>query len=287
MEAIDRRPREVRRQKFNEQVVRPITRGEVVFDAFARVDRWDFIPRGNKRVAYEDRIIQLGNGSSISQPSLVVQMIELLEPYGSGNVLEVGTGSGYNAAVLSHCFERVDTIEADQSLVRSASRRLSKLGYSNLYVHSGDGALGLPDYSPYDRIIVTAGAQEIPISLAQQLKDGGRMVIPVGNDPSFQKLNVIVKSGSNLDRYLVKNPERVHFHWLMSSAQGGWTEESLQRVVDFKISILHSFAEMFGLEASELVALLGQKLNTTPQGVIREMSLPEKISAEGLKAFFG
>ena len=140
---------------------------------FAPPDTWD--------QAYDDHPLPIGNGQTISQPYIVGLMTELLELTGNETVLEIGTGSGYQAAILSCLAKQVDTIERHASLAENARQVLSSLGYSNVSVHVGDGTLGWPEKAPYQRIIVTAAAPRVPQPLLEQLATGGRLVIPVGS----------------------------------------------------------------------------------------------------------
>ncbi len=160
-----------------------------VFKAFKKVDRKLFVPKRWESYAYSDSAIPLDGESSISQPSLVAQMIDLLDLIGKERVLEIGTASGYSAAILSYCCKEVDTVEIDSSLASSAKERLMRLGFDNVTVHTGDGSLGLASRAPFDAIIVTAAAKEVPQALIDQLKNGGRIVIPLETqDSSSQEL---------------------------------------------------------------------------------------------------
>ncbi len=145
-----------------------------------------FVPAPYQRFAYEDRPLPIGYGQTISQPYIVAVMTELLELTGKEKVLEIGTGSGYQAAILSQLADTVYTIEIIPELCRRARYRLQMLGYDNVVVVCGDGYKGLPDYAPFDRIIVTAAPPKIPEALIRQLKPGGIMVLPVGE--YFQRL---------------------------------------------------------------------------------------------------
>jgi protein-L-isoaspartate(D-aspartate) O-methyltransferase len=142
----------------------------------------------------------LDGDSSISQPSLVVEMIDLLNLTGKEKILEIGTGSGYNAAILSHCASRVDTVEINSNLAKTARKKLKSMGLSNVTVHIGDGSLGLPAKAPFDAIVVTAAAKEIPSVLIEQLKTGGRIVVPVGgiNPWDMQRLTLGTKEKNKL-----------------------------------------------------------------------------------------
>lgn len=158
------------------------------------------MPQRWVKYAYSDNAIPLGSDSSISQPSLVAEMIDLLDLKGSEHVLEIGTASGYSCAILSLCCKEVDTIEIDSGLASSAKKRLAGLGFKNITVHAGDGSLGLPKKAPFDAVVVTAAVKKIPKPLISQLKAGGRMVVPVVSDESdFQELFVCFKKRNKLD----------------------------------------------------------------------------------------
>lgn len=151
-----------------------------VLDAMRKVPRHLFIPESSWDDAYEDMALPIGEGQTISQPYMVAIMTELLELTGNEKVLEVGTGSGYQAAILGELAKEVYTIERIEKLAFEAERRLLELGYKNIYVFIGDGSKGLPEKSPFDRIIVTAASPEIPKCLKEQLGDSGIIVVPVG-----------------------------------------------------------------------------------------------------------
>ncbi|WP_129128490.1 protein-L-isoaspartate(D-aspartate) O-methyltransferase [Geomonas oryzae] len=163
-------------------------RDGAVLQAMREVPRESFLPPEMEFLAYEDGPLPIQEGQTISQPYIVAYMIEALELKGTERVLEIGTGSGYAAAVLSLCAARVFTVERLSYLARSAEQRLRELGYRNVTVHLGDGTLGWPEHAPYDGIVVTAGAPEVPETLLEQLAPGGRLVIPVGRSQHMQEL---------------------------------------------------------------------------------------------------
>jgi protein-L-isoaspartate(D-aspartate) O-methyltransferase len=171
-----------------------------VIGAMTRVPRHLFVPPEFINYAYIDEPLPIGLDQTISQPYIVALMTELLSPRKSHRVLEIGTGSGYQAAVLAEIVDSVWTIEILEVLAKSAEERLSKLGYGTVTVRCGDGYAGWPEYSPFDGIIVTAAAEQIPEPLIQQLKDGGRMVIPVGGAFSIQNLILVEKHGNDIIR---------------------------------------------------------------------------------------
>lgn len=162
--------------------------------AFELVDRRDFVPPSEARAAYENRPLPIGHGQTISQPFIVAIMTELLDPAPGDVALEVGTGSGYQAAVLAKLVAQVYSIEILGPLAAEAKERLARLGYANVTVREGDGYAGWPEHAPFDKIIVTAAAPSIPPPLVEQLKPGGRMVIPVGGYYETQDLMVVTKA---------------------------------------------------------------------------------------------
>jgi protein-L-isoaspartate(D-aspartate) O-methyltransferase len=152
-----------------------------VLEALRSVPRHVFVPPEHRFLAYSDGALPIGSGQTISQPYIVALMTELLVLKGDEKVLEVGTGSGYQAAILSMLAREVHTIERHASLARYAARLLEDLKIANVQVHVGDGTLGLPEFAPFAAIIVTAAAPDVPKALFDQLEDGGRLVIPVGH----------------------------------------------------------------------------------------------------------
>jgi protein-L-isoaspartate(D-aspartate) O-methyltransferase len=164
-----------------------------VMDAVARVPRHEFVPEGYRDQAYENHPLPIGEGQTISQPYIVALMTDLLEPDPGDVVLEVGTGSGYQAAMLAELVQRVYSIEIIDSLAATAAQTLERLGYQNVTTKVGDGYRGWPEHAPFDGIIVTAAAPEIPPPLLDQLKRGGRMVIPVGSGFWGEQLMLVTK----------------------------------------------------------------------------------------------
>ena len=161
--------------------------------ALGKVERHRFVPAAHQAMAYRNHPLPIGNGQTISQPYIVALSTDLLRPEPQDVVLEVGTGSGYQAAVLAEVVKQVYSIELVADLGRSAAARLAELGYRNVEVRIGDGYAGWPDKAPFDGIIVTAAAPRVPPALVAQLKVGGRMVIPVGGDGWVQQLKVITR----------------------------------------------------------------------------------------------
>src|SRR5579872_4401641 len=155
-------------------------RDEHVLAAMAKVPRHEFVAPEYRKLAYEDHPVPIAKEQTLSQPYIVAIMLEALELRGSEIVLEVGTGSGYQTALLAELAQRVYSIERHESLAREAEARLLSLGYSNVTVIVGDGSQGLMQSAPFDAVIVSAAAPRVPTSLVEQLREGGRMVVPVG-----------------------------------------------------------------------------------------------------------
>lgn len=193
----DRFSRE-RAEMVERQLRRRGISNERVLAAMALVPREEFVPPGLAGRAYEDGPLPIGYGQTISQPYMVALMTQLLDPQGGSRVLEVGCGSGYQAAVLAALGAEVFSVERVPELARQAAERLERLGYP-VRVRVGDGTLGWPEEAPFDGIIVTAGAPEVPPSLLAQLADGGRLVIPVGPG-AVQELVVVTRRGEEFDR---------------------------------------------------------------------------------------
>ena len=183
----------LREAMVSDQIVARGVRQEAVLKAMRSTPRHLFVPEDRMPSAYEDRPLPIGNGQTISQPYIVAYMTEILQPDGSGTVLEVGTGSGYQAAVLSPLYRKVYTIEIIPELAESAKARLRDLGFSNVEVRTGDGYAGWPEKAPFDAIMVTAAAGHIPPPLISQLKAKGRMVIPVGSPYLIQHIILVEK----------------------------------------------------------------------------------------------
>lgn len=163
-----------------------------VMAAMGRVPRHRFVPTAQRHRSYHNTALPIEEGQTISQPLIVALMTELLEPKDSDVILEVGTGSGYQAAILAELVAQVYSIEIVDSLAQSAANTLAELGYDNVTVRSGDGYQGWPEHAPFDGIIVTAAADDIPAPLLQQLKPGGKLIIPVGTEHGYQELLVVV-----------------------------------------------------------------------------------------------
>ncbi len=164
-----------------------------VLQAMRKVPRHLLVPEAVRSQAYQNMPLPIGHEQTISQPYIVALMTDLIEPKPDDVVLEVGTGSGYQAAVLSHLVRHVYTIEIVEPLAKRAAAQLAELGYGNVTVRAGDGYAGWPEHAPFDRIMVTAGATHVPQPLIDQLKVNGRMVIPVGKTWNRLDLTLVVK----------------------------------------------------------------------------------------------
>lgn len=175
---------ETGRQKFNQRVM----------EVMAKVPRHEFVPDDQNPFAYDNRPLAIGYGQTISQPYIVALMTDILEVKPSDIVLEIGTGSGYQAAILAELGEKIYTIEVIEELGIEAQERFAKFGYNNIEVKIDDGYHGWEEHAPFDGIIVTAAASHIPPPLIQQLKPGGRMVIPVGQHFFVQNLVQVEKN---------------------------------------------------------------------------------------------
>jgi protein-L-isoaspartate(D-aspartate) O-methyltransferase len=207
----------LRRQEMVERQLRKRgIRDERVLAAMFSVLRHEFVPTELFSQAYSDRPLPIGHHQTISQPFMVAAMAEALELSGSERVLEIGSGSGYQAAVLSLLAREVHTVETLEALAADTRERLRRLGYGNVQVHVGDGTLGWPDQAPFDGIVVTAAAPDIPPPLAAQLVQRGRLIIPVGT-PDEQRLLRVEKRGDGLTKR-----ELYHCRFVPLIGQYGW-----------------------------------------------------------------
>jgi protein-L-isoaspartate(D-aspartate) O-methyltransferase len=191
---------------------------QLVLDAMRAVPREDFLPQDLREFAYQDAPLPIAEGQTISQPYIVALMTEALALKGGETVLEIGTGSGYAAAVLAQIAAEVYTVERIRQLADTAATVLSDLGYTNVHVRHGDGTRGWEDHAPYDAIVVTAGGPEVPESLRSQLKIGGRLVIPVGTDRRLQELVRVTRVSES--EYKTNNIAAVRFVPLVG--EQGW-----------------------------------------------------------------
>ncbi len=195
----ERDPYLLRRQEMIEtQIVSRGVSDKRVLDAMLKVERHRFVPFIVRAMAYNDSPLPIGHGQTISQPYIVAYMTEAARLTSEDRVLEVGTGSGYQAAVLAEIAREVYTIEIVEPLAQEARQRLKELGYQNIFVKHGDGYKGWPEKSPFDVIVVTAAPEEIPQELIHQLKTGGRMVVPIGS--FFQELYLGTKTESGFEK---------------------------------------------------------------------------------------
>lgn len=183
-----------RRLMIDDQLRRRGIRDERVLEAMMNVPRHEFVPCSHLNAAYADRPLPIGTAETISQPYIVAAMTEAAHVEPGDRALEVGTGSGYQAAILAHLGAKVYTIERNPQLVAAARERLARLGYEGIEVIWGDGTQGHAPASPYQVIMVTAAAPHVPPALVEQLAEGGRLVIPLG-DLSHQDLSLLVKNG--------------------------------------------------------------------------------------------
>jgi protein-L-isoaspartate(D-aspartate) O-methyltransferase len=179
-----------------------------VLAAMRAVPRHEFVPAAEQRFAYDDYPLPIGKDQTISQPYIVALMTELARLSPADSVLEIGTGSGYQAAVLASLVARVRTIELDPELAAAAAARLARLGYANVEVKQGDGYGGWPSAAPFDVIVVTAAPEAVPPALVAQLKAGGRLVIPVGPIHDVQQLLVVEKDAAGTTRTRTVLPVR-------------------------------------------------------------------------------
>ncbi len=192
---FDRSFDDLRNEMVDAQLIQRGIQDKRVLSAFRKVPRHRFVPDNLWGLAYDDHPLPIGYGQTISQPYMVALMTELLKLKGNEKVLEIGTGSGYQTAILAGLSAQVYSIDRVDELAKSAEKLVTDLGYTNIKVKSGDGTLGWQEYSPYDGIIVTAGAPSVPVPLLEQLSDGGRLIIPVGSGFSQMLKSITKKDG--------------------------------------------------------------------------------------------
>lgn len=190
--------KQLRENMIKEQLLARDISDPATLKAMRIVPRHEFVPPDMQPYAYADNPLPIGMKQTISQPYIVAYMTQILKLKEHDRVLEVGTGSGYQAAILGQIVDTVYTIEIVEALAFTAKNRLSALGYGNIEVKAGDGYLGWPDKGPFDAIIVTAGAEEVPEPLLKQLKEGGRMIIPVGPHNGIRQLLLMTKKSGKI-----------------------------------------------------------------------------------------
>lgn len=181
----------LREKMVEEQIIARGIKDKKVIEVMKKVPRHLFVPEEYRQYSYDDEPLPIGEGQTISQPYIVAYMTEILELKEDDKVLEIGTGSGYQTAILAEVVKEVYTVEIIKSLSKRAQKVLKELGYENIHFKIGDGTYGWNEYSPYNAILVTAAPSKIPESLQKQLDDGGRMIIPVGS--FFQELVLVVR----------------------------------------------------------------------------------------------
>ena len=210
----------LRNRMVTEQIISRGIKDPRVLEAMRRIPRHYFVPEEYANIAYSDSPLPIGHGQTISQPYIVALMTELLELEGEENVLEVGTGSGYQAALLACLAREVHTIERYTELADKAEEALMRLRLASVLVHVGDGSLGLPRYAPYQAIMITAAAPHVPQPIFDQLAEGGRLVLPVGG-----------AGGQTLDRWRKQGAELKQEHiapvaFVPLRGQHGWKEDN-------------------------------------------------------------
>lgn len=214
-----------RAQMVQQQIARRGVKDPAILDAMRTVPREVFVPEHYRRLAYEDMPLPIPAGQTISQPFIVAYMISLLDPQPTDRVLEIGTGSGYAAAVLSRVVAEVYTVERHEELVDYAKKRLAALGYDNVHIRHGDGTLGWPEHAPYDGIVVTACGPRVPPTLKEQLALGGRLVMPVIQERFYQTLVRVTRVAEAA--YQHEELEPVAFVPLVGKE--GWSAEDAYR----------------------------------------------------------
>ncbi|ADQ15148.1 protein-L-isoaspartate(D-aspartate) O-methyltransferase [Halanaerobium hydrogeniformans] len=209
----------LREKMVKTQIIRRGIKDGKIIEAFKNVAREEFVDSKYKDDAYNDSPLPIDKGQTISQPYIVAYMIEKLNLSEEDKVLEIGTGSGYAAAILAQIVEEVYTIERFEILAEKASQRFKKLGYNNIKVKVGDGTLGWGEYAPYDGIVVSAAAPHVPEELKEQLAENGKIIIPVGEKTGVQQLKLITKSKENT--FKEENLDYVRFVPL--TGENGWS----------------------------------------------------------------
>lgn len=188
----------LRKGMLSEQIIARGIKDQRVLDAFGKVERHKFIPQDLRVNAYADSPLPIGEGQTISQPFIAALMTESLNLTGQEKVLEIGAGSGYQTAILAELSGELYSIERFENLAKKAKDLLNQLGYTNIKIRIGDGTLGWQEEAPFDRIIITAASPIIPLPLTEQLKEGGRLILPLGENLS-QVLTLVEKRGGKLE----------------------------------------------------------------------------------------
>ncbi len=212
--------RDLREAMVEEQIIRRGVDDPRVLDAMRRVPRHEFVPACRVAMVYEDHPAPIGCGQTISQPYIVALMTELLDAQPGDRVLEIGTGSGYQTAILAELAKEVVSVERHEELSTRAGAVLAELGYGNVTLHIGDGSLGWPEAAPYDAILVTAGAPAIPDPLVAQLAPGGRLVCPTGSR-GMQRMFKAVRTPDGLDK-----TESIRCIFVPLVGEAGWATET-------------------------------------------------------------
>lgn len=202
---------QLRNRMVEEQIANRGITDKRTLEAMKEVPRHLFVPRNMEKFAYDDSPLPIGYSQTISQPYIVALMTEIVKPGPGKKALEIGTGSGYQAAVLAQIVDSVFTIEIVPELATQSSELFRKLGYTNIVAKYGDGYKGWPEYAPFDIIIVTAAPEEIPQPLIDQLAENGRLVIPVGKSSSFQELVLVEKNAGKIKRKRITSVRFVPF----------------------------------------------------------------------------
>ncbi len=208
-----------RKKMVREQLIREGIKDRRVLEVMERIPRHLFMPKNIQTDAYKNKATWIGEGQTISQPFVVAYMTELLALKGSEKVLEIGTGSGYQTAILAELSKEVFSVERHKSLAEHADKILRDMGYKNIYVHVGDGSIGIPEESPFDAILITAATPKFPDTLWEQLAEGGRLVAPIGSEKQ-QHIILYERDGSQM-----KETIKIPVVFVPMIGEFGWDEE--------------------------------------------------------------
>jgi len=201
------------------QIRRRGVKDDRVLHAMATVPRHEFVPTASRDLAYSDEPLGIGSGQTISQPYIVAAMTAALKLAGSERVLEIGSGCGYQSAVLALLAREVYAVELRSDLAQTAAERVRRLGFENVHVHCGDGSVGLKEFAPFDAILVAAAAPTMPMPLLEQMSDGGRLIAPIGGD-DHQRLMLITRHGGECTQ-----EPREHCRFVPLLGRHGWKLE--------------------------------------------------------------